>query len=252
MHFSLRPRLSYSNVIATLALFIALGGAAIAAGLPRHSVGARQLKRGAVTTRALRKGAVSSAKLAQGSVIAGKLGTGAVSPGTIADGAVGGAAIANGAVSSAKLATNAVTAGKIANGAVTTAKLGTEVGPLLGNLNSGQTLRGVFSLGKEAKDPADFVNEGISFFFPLASAPAESAVLKSGESSTSCPGLGGANHQNPGAGAGNLCVYIAAQSGAVGPLEIEGKPSRLGFDLKANASAEGAYAISGFWAVTAP
>ncbi len=29
------PKLSYSNVIATIALFIALGGAAVAAGLPR-------------------------------------------------------------------------------------------------------------------------------------------------------------------------------------------------------------------------
>jgi hypothetical protein len=252
MHFSPRSKLSYSNVIATLALFIALGGAAIAAGLPPHSVGSRQLKRGAVTTRGLRKGAVTSAKLAQGSVIAGKLGSGAVSQGTIVDGAVGGAAIANGALSSGKLGSNAVTSAKIANGAVTTAKLANEVGPLLGNLNSGQTLRGVFSLGKEAKDATDFVSEGVSFFFPLASAPAGSAVLKSGESSTNCPGLGGASHQYPSAAPGNLCVYTSAQSGAAGALEIEGNPSRLGFDLKAHASGEGAYGVSGFWAVTAP
>lgn len=252
MHFSVRPKLNYSNVIATLALFIALGGAAIAAGLPRHSVGAQQLKRGAVTMRALRRGAVSSVKLAQGAVIAGKLGSGAVSPGTIADGAVGGGAIANGAVSSGKLASSAVTSGKIANGAVTAAKLGNEVGPLLGNLNSGQTLRGVFSLGKEARDATDFLSEGISYPFSLASAPSTSAVLKNGETNTNCPGLAGANHQYPAAGPGNLCVYISAQSGAAGSLEIEEKPSRLGFDLKANASGEGAYAISGFWAVTAP
>ena len=39
MKSSLRPKLSYSNVIATIALFVALGGAAVAAGLPKHSVG---------------------------------------------------------------------------------------------------------------------------------------------------------------------------------------------------------------------
>src|SRR3982751_4604591 len=68
------PRLSYSNVIATMALFIALGGAAVAAGLPRNSVGVKQLKRGAVTAAKLKKGAVTSGKLAPKAVIAGKLG----------------------------------------------------------------------------------------------------------------------------------------------------------------------------------
>jgi hypothetical protein len=45
-----RPRLTYANVIATLALFIALGGGAYAAAkLPNNSVGTKQLKKGAVT-----------------------------------------------------------------------------------------------------------------------------------------------------------------------------------------------------------
>jgi hypothetical protein len=45
-----RPRLSYANVIATLALFIALGGGAYAATkLPNNSIGTKQLKKGAVT-----------------------------------------------------------------------------------------------------------------------------------------------------------------------------------------------------------
>lgn len=47
-------RLSYSNVVATIALFIALGGASYAAvALPAHSVGTRQLKGGAVTPSTL-------------------------------------------------------------------------------------------------------------------------------------------------------------------------------------------------------
>lgn len=47
---SLRPRLSYANVMATIAMFIALGGGAYAAmQLPKNSVGSKQLKGGAVT-----------------------------------------------------------------------------------------------------------------------------------------------------------------------------------------------------------
>ncbi len=249
MHFALRPKLSYSNVIATIALFVALGGAAIAAGLPRHSVGARQLKRGAVTTRALRRGAVTSAKLAQGSVIAGKLGSSAVSQGTIADGAVTSGAIASGAVNAGKLGSNAVTTGKIANGAITTAKLGSEVAPLLGALRSGQTLRGVFNLGTKASEAGDFVSDGVSFPFPLSGTPTTTSVLEPSASSAGCPGIGGG--QNPNAAPNNLCVYISSRSGVVGSLKIE-NTSRLGFGLKAEASGAGAYGITGLWAVTAP
>lgn len=48
------PRPTYANVVATLALFVALGGASYAAvSLPAHSVGTAQLKDGAVTSRKL-------------------------------------------------------------------------------------------------------------------------------------------------------------------------------------------------------
>lgn len=47
---ALAGKLTYANVIATVALFIALGGASYAATqLPKNSVGAKQLKKGAVT-----------------------------------------------------------------------------------------------------------------------------------------------------------------------------------------------------------
>ena len=141
-----------------------------------------------------------------------------------------------------------MTTGKIANGAITTAKLSSEVAPLLGALKSGQTLRGVFELGTEASGAGDFVSNGVSFFFPLSSAPATS-VLEPGSSSAGCPGVGGG--QTPNAAPNNLCVYIASRSGAAGSLTIE-NTSRLGFGLKAEASGAGAYGITGLWAVTAP
>ncbi|HEV7615273.1 MAG TPA: hypothetical protein VGO36_03485 [Solirubrobacterales bacterium] len=59
-----RPRLSYANVIATLALFIALGGGAYAASqLPKNSVGAKQLKKNSVTAAKIKKGAIEAAKI---------------------------------------------------------------------------------------------------------------------------------------------------------------------------------------------
>jgi hypothetical protein len=53
-----RRKLRYANVIATLALFVSLGGGAYAATqLPKHSVGTKQLKSGAVTPAKLSRAA---------------------------------------------------------------------------------------------------------------------------------------------------------------------------------------------------
>jgi hypothetical protein len=61
----LRPRLSYANVISSLALFVALGGTGYAVTqLPRNSVGARQLKANAVTSAKIRPRAVQRSDLA--------------------------------------------------------------------------------------------------------------------------------------------------------------------------------------------
>jgi hypothetical protein len=60
----LAGRLSYANVVATLALFVALGGASYAAiKLPKNSVGTKQLKANAVTAAKIKKGAVTGSKI---------------------------------------------------------------------------------------------------------------------------------------------------------------------------------------------
>jgi hypothetical protein len=98
----IRARLTFANIVALLALFVALGGASYAAvNLPKNSVGAKQLKAGAVTT----------AKLKAGSVTAKKIGPGAVGAAQIGAGAVGTAALADGAVTGAKV--NAATLGTV-------------------------------------------------------------------------------------------------------------------------------------------
>lgn len=261
-----RPKLTYSNVIATIALFIALGGAAVAAGLPKKSVGPKQLKRGAVTTAAIRKAAVTSGKLAPKSVIAGKLGANAVLPGNIGNGAItsakigAGAVIAssikNGVVTTNKLANEAVTAAKLGKGSVTLAKLGDEVAPLLGTLRSGQTLRGVFDLGSVAANGGDTTRAAASYQFPLLNAPAVTVLLP-GQTTANCGGLGGGAGQTPQATGGNLCVYVTEavnlEDGAAG-LAAENN-TRLGFGLVAKAKEGGAgksFHALGQWAVTAP
>jgi hypothetical protein len=64
-----RARLSYANVTATLALFIALGGTTYAAAtLPRNSVGNAQLRSNSVTAAKIRGGAVRSSEIRDRSV----------------------------------------------------------------------------------------------------------------------------------------------------------------------------------------
>lgn len=55
----IRDRLSYANVMATLAFFLALSGGAYALSVPRNSVGPRQLRKNAVTNVKIKKGSLS-------------------------------------------------------------------------------------------------------------------------------------------------------------------------------------------------
>lgn len=60
----MRPKLTYANVMATVAVFIALGGASYAATqLPKNTVGSKQLKKNAVTTAKVKNQAVTGAKV---------------------------------------------------------------------------------------------------------------------------------------------------------------------------------------------
>lgn len=62
----IRRRLSYANVMATVAIFLALGGGAIAAlRLPARSVGAKQLRKNAVTGVKVRDHSLTGDDLAQ-------------------------------------------------------------------------------------------------------------------------------------------------------------------------------------------
>jgi hypothetical protein len=65
----LAAKFTYANVMATVAVFLALGGVSYAAfKLPKNSVGAKQLKNGAVTAAKIKNGAVNGAKVAAGTI----------------------------------------------------------------------------------------------------------------------------------------------------------------------------------------
>jgi hypothetical protein len=60
--------------IGLIALFVALGGTAYAASLPRNSVGTKQLKPDAVTSAKVRNGALKAADFATGTLLTGPQG----------------------------------------------------------------------------------------------------------------------------------------------------------------------------------
>jgi hypothetical protein len=65
----IRGKLTYANVMATVAVFIALGGASYAAiKLPKNSVGTNQIKKEAVTAAKLKNGTVTGTKIAAGTI----------------------------------------------------------------------------------------------------------------------------------------------------------------------------------------
>ena len=66
----LRPRLTYANVMSSIAVFLTLGGAtALAAGqLGRNTVGTKQLKKNSITAVKIKNGAVTGIKVKSGSL----------------------------------------------------------------------------------------------------------------------------------------------------------------------------------------
>lgn len=95
-----KPRLTYANVVSTLALFLALSGGVALAASKVHTNGI--LKR-AVTSGKLALGAVRSNQIADGAVSTKQLADGAVTARQIADATIGAQQVGAAAISSANL-----------------------------------------------------------------------------------------------------------------------------------------------------
>jgi hypothetical protein len=115
---SIRKRLSFANIMSAVAVFIALSGIAVAAGLPKNSVGKKQLKSNAVTTAKIKKNAVTAKKIKKNAVTGAKIAGGAVTTAKLGAKAVTGANIADGTITGANVANESLTTEKISDVAV--------------------------------------------------------------------------------------------------------------------------------------
>jgi len=165
-----KRRPSAALVVATVALFVALGGTGYAVtSLPKNSVGTSQLKNGAVTNKKVaKKLIVYGAKAA----------------------VVAAAAIDAEHANSADVAKNAEQLGGLPASAYQRSGA---------TLLSGQTESGDYAVGGSG---AGYMNEGIQFAIPLAQglASAHVEMVGSGGGDSNCPGVGQA-------AGGFLCVY---------------------------------------------
>jgi hypothetical protein len=80
----LRSKLTYANVMATLAVFIALGGGAYAVSVGKNSVKSKQIARDAVRSSEIKEGAVGPSEIREGAVGSGEIGEGQVGAGETA------------------------------------------------------------------------------------------------------------------------------------------------------------------------
>ena len=222
----IRARLTYANVVASMALFIALGGGAYAAvKLPANSVGTKQIKKGAVTppklskaTRALLTGA-AGAPGQPGAV--GPQGPQGV-PGPKGDTGATGPKGDTGA-----------------KGADFTADT---------RLQSGQSLTGNYAAWGTG---GGYLSDTIQFRIPLQAGIAGSHVVYTAGTTANCSGAG---HADP----GYICIYeqAAGASSYTGSWHSE-SPSGTGFGPDGGyiyfgtSGTSGAYAY-GTWTVTAP
>ena len=145
----IRKRLTYANVMSSIAVFLVLGGAtALAAGLAKNSVGTKQLKKNAVTAAKIKKNAVTTEKIQNGAVTGAKLNVGSI-PTVPSATTAGSANTANSAKTAghANTADHANTAGSATNAGNANTVGGQSVVKIFKTLTAGQTDVVVASVG---------------------------------------------------------------------------------------------------------
>lgn len=117
----MKPRLTYANLVATLALVIAIGtgGAWAATKLPERSVGEFQLRPGAVTAQKIRKSAVTAPKIKGEAVKQGKIANGSITAVKMTGASVATSSLQEGSVTGSKLAPDSITGDKVQENTLT-------------------------------------------------------------------------------------------------------------------------------------
>lgn len=158
----IRQRLTYANLMSSIAVFLMLGGAtAIAAKtvLPKNSVGPKQIKRNAVNGQKIADGSLSSAELADAAVTLAKLADNSVDGAKLVDGSVSSADLADASVTLAKLAADSVDSSKVVDESLTAADLGPN------SVNSSEIASNAVQAAEIANntiDGGEVVNAGLS------------------------------------------------------------------------------------------
>lgn len=216
----MRPRLTYANIMATVAVFLALvSGAYAATQLPKNSVGTKQLKNGAVTGAKVKPGSLKADAFAAGQLPSGPQGPTGV-PGPRGD------------------------AGRSA----------------LETLRSEETVHGVWSLvGREPGGGISYNTTSPTFPIPAPQPVNSEHVVVAGNDSVSGDGCIGSAAE-PFAAPGFVCIYSSHASGTtaaegLGALAKVGAPSstdgsKFGFAILVEG--EETWVANGAWAYTAP
>lgn len=229
--------LSYANVMATVAVFIALGGGAYAAtALPKNSVGATQLRNDAVSSAKIKNGSLQRSDFRTADLV--KLRGSAGAKG--ADGAAGAAGGA-GPTGAPGAKGDKGEKGDAGHSALTT-------------LQSGDTVRGVFGVDGTASNVSggEQFATGVTLPVPAPTALGNLDVSVAGgfDDNSACTG----SYSAPTAPAGNVCIYPESaglnvdQASGLVPGDHE---TPYGFIVQAVSAAGGPVVFQGSWAYTA-
>jgi hypothetical protein len=231
----LRSRLTYANVMATFAVFIALGGSSYAAlrvtgrDVPKNALTGADIKN--LTGKDVRNNSLTGADVKR---------------------------LTSADVTNGRLLAEDFAAGQLPRGEKgDQGERGAEGLPGASfdtGLPSGKTLRGVYELTDFAANGNQYTGEAVTYAAALPANPVIHEIPSGSTPPAECPGT----VANPQAARGHLCVYESTNFTAnrealdafIDPLNTaEGK---FGFHLFVGAVNDGAYSSLGTWAVTAP
>ena len=227
-------------IVALVALFVALSGAAYA-GIT--------LSNNSVRSNTIVNGQVKAADLANNAVTRAKIKNDAVNSSKVANGTIEVADISTAA--QAALRGNAGPAGP-AGSTGATGPAG-PAGPLLTTLPSGRTLTGAYTVRGTSTTPNERGGDAISFSPPLTVAPTPHMIPVGGIAPPECPGTAAL----PTAAPGHVCVYEGfntnytptVQSPLTAFIDVA---ATFGLTISGFAPVAATFTSSGSWAVTAP
>jgi hypothetical protein len=240
----LRSRLTYANVMASVAVFLSLSGGAYALTIPRNSVGTRQLREKAVTRVKLANGAVASTQVRDGTLRARDFLRSDLPRGrTGATGPRG----ATGLRGSSGARGPAGPAGESA----------------LAPLPTGRTIHGVAGANLQDSNFAPGNDFGVNAVLPI---PARNNLTDAQVSVNVAGAVGGPTTTDgdpgctgtpaaPTAPAGRVCIYVASATNAVtlqGLSAAGAAGTPYGFRLVWNSANTGDTFVDATWAYTAP